>query len=508
MASIIDFLDSRHFLGPFFEGPSWDRWRAVLRAAFALPMSAEDLALFKEVAGNREPPKKRVRELVCAVGRGGGKDSIAAALATFIAVTGDFSRLRPGERGTVLTLAVDRNQARIAFNYIAGFFERVPLLYATADRIGDDIQLKNGAEIVVGTNSMRALRGKTYAAAIYDECAFFRDESFSNPDAEVDAAVSPGLMRFPGSLKILISSVHRRAGLLHDRFAQFYGKDSDETLVVLGESLQFNPTLDQAEIERQLAADYERASAEYLSRWRDDLTSFLDRALVEAAIDQGVVVRPPQKTYQYRGFVDTSGGRGDSFTCAISHAEGNLAVIDFLFERRAPFDDPHAVVKECATHLQAYGIGLAVGDHYSAEWAASAFRNVGITYEPAEKNKSDLYLESLPIFTSGRARIVENQRLIHQLISLERRAGRTGKDSVNHPDYRNAHDDLANVVCGALTLVAGGTDPVTLMIRAAGLDPNQPPPSPAPPRIAPPVAPAIHHPVLQPLGTVEGTRVS
>jgi hypothetical protein len=31
--------------------------------------------------------------------RGGGKDSIAAALAIFISTTGDFSRLRPGESG-------------------------------------------------------------------------------------------------------------------------------------------------------------------------------------------------------------------------------------------------------------------------------------------------------------------------------------------------------------------------------------------------------------------------
>jgi len=107
-ASIIDFISDPSLLRSSFEGPSWDRWRAVLRAAFALPMSKRDVALFSEVSGGRKLPKHRVKELVCPVGRGGGKDSIAAALATYIATTSDFTGLRPGERGTVMTLATDR----------------------------------------------------------------------------------------------------------------------------------------------------------------------------------------------------------------------------------------------------------------------------------------------------------------------------------------------------------------------------------------------------------------
>jgi len=35
--TIIDLMDGP--LAPFYEGPSWDRWRAVLRAAYALPMT-------------------------------------------------------------------------------------------------------------------------------------------------------------------------------------------------------------------------------------------------------------------------------------------------------------------------------------------------------------------------------------------------------------------------------------------------------------------------------------
>jgi hypothetical protein len=126
--NVLDLINDAQLLGPYFEGSSWDRWRAVLRAAFALPMSVRDRKLFNEVA-ERAPPRRPVRELVCVVGRSGGKDAIASAVATYLAVTGDFSRLRPGERGDVLLIATDRDQAGICFDYL---ITRLMDKYATA----------------------------------------------------------------------------------------------------------------------------------------------------------------------------------------------------------------------------------------------------------------------------------------------------------------------------------------------------------------------------------------
>ena len=450
----IDFLTHDKLLGPNFEGPSWDRWRAVTKAAFALRMARSDLRLFREVSGDRDPPTKRVRELVCCVGRGGGKDSIAAALATYISVNADLSRLRPGEKGTVLLLAVDRLQAKIAFSYIRGYFESSPTLNKLVRKWGDSsLELVNGAEIIVGTNSMRSVRGRTYIAVIFDECAFYVGEGYASPDVEVDAAVTPGLLRFPGSLKILISSVHKRSGLLYDKYARYFGKNDDDVLVVLGASILFNPTLDTNEIDRQLAADYEKASAEYLSEWRDDLTNFLDRQLVEDAVDTGITVRPRNRKRRHIAFADPSGGRGDSFTCAVAHAEDDKVILDYLYERPAPFD-PETVVKEISGVLKGYGLSSVEGDRYAAEWVSGAFSKVGIRYTESERDKSQIFLDALPLFTSGRARILQNQRLIHQLISLERRTTRIGRDIVSHPDHANAHDDAANAVCGAMTLAA------------------------------------------------------
>ena len=96
MIPITDALDDEHLFGPWFAGPSWSTWKAVLKGAFCLPMDAAELKLFRAVA-ERDPPKRRVRELWAIVGRRGGKDSVASAIACYAAGFVDY-RQRPASR--------------------------------------------------------------------------------------------------------------------------------------------------------------------------------------------------------------------------------------------------------------------------------------------------------------------------------------------------------------------------------------------------------------------------
>jgi hypothetical protein len=66
-----------------------------------------------------------------------------------------------------------------------------------------------------------------------------------------------------------------------------------------GTTLQFNPSFDEDIIERALAEDPERYGAEYLSKWRDDLSTWLSRDLLDAAVDRGVAVRAPIQGINY-----------------------------------------------------------------------------------------------------------------------------------------------------------------------------------------------------------------
>jgi hypothetical protein len=67
---------------------------------------------------------------------------------------------------------------------------------------------------------------------------------------------------------------------------------------------------------------------------------------------------------------------------------------------------------------------------------------------PSELSKSQLYQDALPLINSRTAALLDNTTLRRQLVTLERKTTRGGKDSIDHSP--GAKDDLANAVCGAL----------------------------------------------------------
>jgi hypothetical protein len=158
---------------------------------------------------------------------------------------------------------------------------------------------------------------------------------------------------------------------------------------------------------------------------------------------------------QYVAFADPSGGSSDSMTLAIAHQEGDRGGVDAVREVRPPFS-PESVVAEFATLLKTYGVQAVHGDRYGGIWPAERFQQHGIDYRPAEKPKSDIYREFLPLLNSARVELLENPRLVSQLCSLERRTARGGRDSIDHPQGAGAHDDVANAVAGALVTLIGG----------------------------------------------------
>jgi hypothetical protein len=55
-----------------------------------------------------------------------------------------------------------------------------------------------------------AVRGRTVAAALLDEVAFWRSEESANPDAEVLAALRPSMLTIPNSPLLAISTPYSR----------------------------------------------------------------------------------------------------------------------------------------------------------------------------------------------------------------------------------------------------------------------------------------------------------
>jgi hypothetical protein len=240
-------------------------------------------------------------------------------------------------------------------------------------------------------------------------------------------------------------------GLLYQKWKDHFGKNDPDILVVRGTTLQFNPTFSAKIIERQLASDPQLYGAEYNSIWRDDLSTFITRSLLEAAVDVGVTVRPPLDGVKYFAFADPSGGEHDSFTLGIAHRDGNIVVLDLLAEYQAPFS-PYAVAEQIAGLLKQYRCGEVVGDRYAARWVTDAFAKAGISYRKSEAERSVIYLDCLPLFTSGRVRLIDSGRLVAQFAALERRTFPTGRDRVDHGWA--GRDDACNAAAGSLVLAS------------------------------------------------------
>jgi hypothetical protein len=84
---------------------------------------------------------------------------------------------------------------------------------------------------------------------------------------------------------------------------------------------------------------------------------------------------------------------------------------------------------------------------------AEQFQKQGIRYEPAEMPKGEICRELLPTLNSGRLELLDVPRLASQLVGLERRTSRGGRESIDHAP--GGHDDLANAAAGALVQVLG-----------------------------------------------------
>jgi hypothetical protein len=451
--TILDAMDDPKLFGPWFRGKSWGAWRAFLAALFALELSPESADVFVRHTGRQTAPTVPFREAWLCCGRRAGKSLIAAFIAVYLAFFRDYTpHLAPGEVATVMIVAADRKQARVILRYVRGFVREIPMLSKMLSReLKESVEFTNRVVIEVHTASYRTIRGYSCAACINDEIAFWvGDEESAEPAGEIIAAERPALATLPGALLLSLSSPHARRGPLWESFKTYHGQDNASVLFWKASSQAMNSKLDASIVAEAYERDPIAAAAEYGAEFRSDCDSYVSREVVEACLYKGTTEIPRVEGTRYFGFVDPSGGSVDSMTLGIAHrTAGARTVLDLLREVRPPFS-PEKVTRDFAAILKSYEISEVTGDRYGGEWPRERFRADGITYKPSERNRSEIYVELLPLLNSRRAILLDNGRLVAQLTGLERHASRSGSETVDHAP--GGHDDLANSAAGALVL--------------------------------------------------------
>jgi hypothetical protein len=484
---------------------SWREWMSFLRVLYGLRVPEDQHETVRLCTG-REPErlaKDGYQECLLLCGRRSGKSKVIALVGAAEAVlSGREQRLSPGEIGLVAILSPTRFQSRIIYSYLKAVFDSTPLLRnEVVEEKKEGFRLKNGVEVAIITGDPRSCRGFSVIACIVDEIAHFglSEESKVRSDMELIRALRPSLASTGGRL-LSVGTPYAARGYAFETFKRAYGSDVPDVLCWNAPSLLMNPTLSEKIVKRAIEEDPIAANVEYCTAtglFREDVESFISRAAVEALVVPGRKELPPRSGIAYAAFCDVSGGKHDDAGLAIAHREDRVVVLDCLECYKAPHN-PYEVVANMVATLRRYGCDRAIGDAYAAEWTRSAFQSHGIDYERCStsiwkegaavkdkvaKPKAVLYLELLPRLHSGEVELLDNETLINQLASLQRRTRSGARDSIDHPP--GGHDDLANVLAGVCDAA------VQRVVTAGVIDLNV---AEHPPLVRedPPLAPALH----------------
>jgi len=469
--TIIEAMDSPELFRDWFSRGDWTAWKAFLAALFGLSMNDEAQAIYQRQTSREIAPVAAFNEAWLIIGRRGGKSRIMALVATYLACFRDYApHLAPGEIATIPLIAQDRKQARTLARYVSAFLE-VPMLSRLVIRQSSEaFELSNRVCIEIHTASFRSIRGYTIAAALLDEVAFWYSDGSAQPDYEIIAALRPALTTIPGALLLAASSPYAKRGELWNAYRRYHGKDGADVLTWQADTRAMNASIPASAIQKEYERDAERAKAEYGAEFRSDLETFLLREVVDAAVRSGPLELPFDKAHKYFGFTDPAGGGADEYTIAIGHREDDLTVVDLVRARRGV---PAEITAGYAALLKSYGIRKVTGDKYAGSWPADEFKKHDIEYTPSDKPKSGLYLDLLPALNSGRVELPPDDRLVNQLIGLERRTARGGRDSIDHAP--GGHDDRANVVAGLSSTKAKSSYDLELFMtgRKSGVEKPQ-----------------------------------
>ena len=293
-----------------FRDPSRGAWKCALATLDGIPLTPEQAAIYQRHTGRSALPTGSFQEAFFIVGRRGGKSRIAALKAVEAACFRTYT-LAPGERGVVMLVAADRNQARVVFQYVRAYFDLPALKDLVVRQTTEALHLRTNISIEIHTASYRAVRGPTVVCFIADELAFWRDENSANPDEDF-AAIRPAMATTPGAQMVCISSPYARRGALWNAYKRHC--HDPRVLVWQAPSVSVNPTIPQAVIDDAYARDPLAAAAEYGAEFRPDIETFISQEALTAAVMPAALAPPPVAGVKYHAFVDPSGGSADSMT--------------------------------------------------------------------------------------------------------------------------------------------------------------------------------------------------
>ena len=127
---------------------------------------------------------------------------------------GRGQHLHRGVRAVIPLVAQDQRATGIGRGYIFEYFRRSPLLSSLIeDERQNELDLTNRTTIACFPYTKSSLRGWSNPAGGFNEIAFWWLEGAANADVEAQASVPRGMLSFPQTKLIKISTPYVRSGV-------------------------------------------------------------------------------------------------------------------------------------------------------------------------------------------------------------------------------------------------------------------------------------------------------
>lgn len=417
---------------------------------------------------------------IWSLGRRSGKTTMASVTATYAGTTlaEEYKKhLRPGERFFIVSVANSDNQAKIALQGVKDLINNSPILKPLVVReTSDTLELSNGAVFRALPASSRSGRGLACPLLIFDELAHAVDSDGNAAGGSLYQALSPSVAQFGKLGKILmLSSPWTQAGIFWDIFKQGSSGQFSHIQTVQAATWQVNPNVSKDFLEQEKARDPELFRVEYGAEFSQSLSSFLDPALVDAAVNcDRTSLRPIQR---YRGqyvlSLDPARGGRDAYTACIAHFEAERLVVDLFYEFKTAYLEGkkyqisiEQVESWIEEYHKLYQFNKVVMDQYNSQGTIQKLKNTvpieEITW--SVKTKTQAFSKMRELFNSGNIDLYFHEKAIQQLKNLIVTYRSGGTWNVSGGNAANV-DDHVSALAGAILVLSQNTSSYPAWIK-------------------------------------------
>jgi hypothetical protein len=448
--SLVEFATDPQWLG--LSNLSLPQY-TILRAIDGEPPASQDERdTFFELTGRRDWPAKPPGDVTIDGGSRSGKTSILEMpTGLYQGIFGGHERyLARGERGIIPVIFQDAKASAVGGGYLNAYLESSPLLKSAVDDVTQtEIRLKNRITFMRFPCTGTSLRGWSIPCALMDELGSWSVEGMANADVEIVQACRRGMVQFPNSLLLKVSTPWLKQGVLWDDFQAAWGKPDPDRLVFKAPSWLLNPTL-VGRLERERRLDPRRFSREYAAEFADALLeSLLTADAIDLVTPRGIVERAPDRRRTSVVHLDMATGIGkDAAGIAVATDDGVRAILQAVRHFTPPFSVSD-VIGEVADLCRRYDVPEVTVDKYAPGLVLDLLAQRGIDGRIADADTSKAFLGLLMLVNTRGCSLLDSRVLRAELIGLMRQPAAGGKDIVSHG--RNGHDDLAAAVAQVLT---------------------------------------------------------